>query len=331
MYLQALSFRWAATKDPKAKRLAQRTARALRRLQRVTRTKGCFARGFKRADGLTWDEQVFFFPKEWHQAGRYRWLGDPSTDSLVGIMSGYEQYFDLVADAREKQEVAKDVDIIMSRIVDNNMRIVDLDGRMTLWGNMCPLILEENLNALEALSHLRAAYHLSKKRRYLKEYHRLIEQYHYHKKAAVANAQERFEPAAWDWNLATSPLYSLLRYEKDPSLLRYYYRALENQWQGAYRAGAHDAFFNWVYKVFHPRAPIRKETWEWLESVQVGAQDFAPSPTPVAPEPMAQPRRFEVVVDGKPTVIEGAAEGVPRSFLRAYWMGRYYGFIPPGA
>jgi hypothetical protein len=189
MHLQAMSFWWAATKDPKAKAEAKETARGLRKLQRVTGTKACFARGSKRAEGPTWDEQMHFFPREWHQAGKYRWVGDPSTDSLVGLMGGYQAYFELVADQKEKAEVAKDVDRIMGRIVDANMCILDVDGRMTLWGNMCPVILEENLNALEALSHLRAAYRMTKKRRYLNEYYRLIEEHDYQKKAALANAQ----------------------------------------------------------------------------------------------------------------------------------------------
>ena len=331
IHLQGLSFWWATTKDPKVKAEAKETARGLRKLQRVTKTKACFARGFKRAEGPTWDEQMHFFPREWHQAGKYRWVGDPSTDSLVGIMGGYQAYFELVADQKEKAEVAKDVDIIMGRIVDANMRILDVDGRMTLWGNMCPVVLQENLNALEGLSHLRAAYHMTKKRRYLNEYYRLIEEHDYHKKAALANAQASPPPPHYDWNLATSPLYALLHYEKDAQLLRYYYRALEVQWNGAYKAGVHEPFVNWAYKMFRPKAPVRKETLEWLRTVDVGEQVASEPPPPGGQTSLRQQRKYEVVVDGKPQAIEAVTEGVVRNFLRAYWMGRYYAFIPAEA
>jgi len=329
MYLQALSFRWAATKDPEAKHRAKEVARGLRKLQGITGVPGCFARGFKRAHAPTWDEQAFFFPREWHQAGEYRWVGDPSTDSLVGLMSGYEQYYDLVADAKEKREVARDVDSLMGRILEANMRILDVDGRMTLWGNMCPLILEEDLNALQALSHLRGAYHITKKRRYLAAYYRLIEQHDYHKKAARANAQKDSTPSAWDWNLAASPLYSLLQYEKDPALLRYYYRALEAQWEGVHRAGVHEPFVDWAYKAFHPQAPIRKETIEWLHSVDLGAGAPAARGKPQASKSLAQRRQIRFVLDGKPKVVSALVEVLPRNWLRAYWMGRYHGFISP--
>jgi hypothetical protein len=330
-YLGTESFRWAVTREPKAKQRAQEAARALRKLQQVTGVRGCFARGFKRADKPTWDEQVFFFPREWHQAGKYRWVGDPSTDSLVGLMFGYELYYDLVADAKEKKEVAKDVEGFMGRIVEKGMRIVDVDGRLTLWGNMNPYILEENLNALEALSHLRGAYHMTKNRLFLREYRRLIEKWDYHKKAALANAQASPVPSPWDWSLATCPLYLLLQYEKDESLLRYYYRALEVQWKGVQAAGRDDPFYNWAYKALRPRAPIRKQTWDWLHAFEIGEPEHPGSPTPSAPKLIARRRKFEVVIDGRPRVIEGVVEGAPTGYLRAYWMGRYHGFIPPEA
>jgi len=346
MYLATQAFRWAATKDPKAKERARTAARALRMLQRVTRTDGCFARGFKRGNGATWDEQAFFFPREWHQAGEYRWLGDPSTDSLVGLMFGYELYCDLVADAKEKRQIAKDVDLVMRRIVDQGMRIVDVDGRMTLWGNMSPLVLEENLNALQALSHLRGAYHITKKRGYLREYRRLIQEWGYHKIAARANTETNPEPSEWDYNLAMCPLYTLLCYETDPGLLRYYYRALQAQWRGSRARHMHDALFNWTYKAFHPRAPIAKETWEWLHSFEVSDFDYTLARRPATRERAKRPYLHEVPkysssvqafpasllgLPGKERMVEVVLEGVPRYFLRAYWAGRYFGCIPPEA
>ncbi len=340
VYLATQSFRWAATGEPKAKRRARAAARALRKLQRVTGTKGCFARGFKRANGPTWDEQVFFFPREWHQAGKYRWVGDPSTDSLTGIMFGYEVYYDLVADAKEKAEVAQDVDTLMRPILEAGMRILDVDGRMTLWGNMCPVILEEPLNALQALSHLRGAYHITKKRKYLKEYSRLIAESDYHKVAERANVQEYPPHSPWDWNLSMMPLYTLLQYETDRTLLRYYRRALEVQWRGSRADAMHDAFFNWVYKWVKRRARIAEETWEWLHSFAVKSIDWWSSPSPAGVNPEWPPHevpkysssrmRFPAALvgaDGEGETVEAIVEGVPRYFLRAYWSGRYHGFI----
>ena len=327
-YLGAQAFRYALTRDPYVKRRAKRVARGLRMLQRVTRSDGCFARTFKRASRPTWDEALFGDPREWHQAGKYRWYGDASTDSLVGIMFGYQLYYDLVADPAERAEVARDVEIIMDKLIRENYRITDPDGRMTMWGNMCPLILEENLQALELLSHLRGAYHITKKRRFLNEYHRLIDEWDYHKKAALANTEH---PAPWDWNLAFTPIYTLLQYEKDPALLRYYYQALDYQWKGCQGGQRYEPFFNFCYKVFRPKAPIIDATWAYFERFEVGEPQGWCGKRPNPPKPIGPVVEREVVFRGKRKKVRGIMERAPREFLRAYWMGRYYGFIPESA
>jgi hypothetical protein len=96
-YLGAESFRYAVTREAEAKRRADESAAALRKLQTITGTKGFFGRGFKTATGPTWDEECYFLPREWHQAGDYRWLGDPSSDSFNGRTFGWSCYFDLAA------------------------------------------------------------------------------------------------------------------------------------------------------------------------------------------------------------------------------------------
>jgi len=330
-YLGVLSFRWAVTKDAATRRRARQTARALRKLQRLTGSEGAFACGFKRGQGPSWDEQFFYYPDEWHQAGEYRWVGDAMTDSLAGIIFGYALYYDLVADAKEKAQVAKDVDLIMGKIVDADMRIVDVDGRMTMWGNMCPVILEEDLNALEPLSFLRSAYHITKKRRFPQEYHRLIRDFGYHERAGRANANKEPGESPWDWNLAMSILYPLLKYETDSSLLAYYRRSLEIQWRGVRRERLRDPFFNWAYKAYRPEAPIPKESWQWLRDYEPGDPEHPGSPSPFTPPLVDRKQRFELEVGGKVQVIEAAVEGAPTPYLRAYWMGRYHGFIPADA
>jgi len=152
-YLGAESFRYAVTGDAEAKRRADESAAALRKLQTITGTTGFFGRGFKTATGPTWDEECYFFPREWHQAGEYRWLGDPSSDSFNGRTFGWSCYFDLAADEAGKRLALEDVTRVVTQWIENDFRLVDIDGRMTLWGNFCPYILEEDLNALQALNH----------------------------------------------------------------------------------------------------------------------------------------------------------------------------------
>ena len=70
--------------------------------------------------------------------------------------------------------------------MDYNFKLVDYDGKMTLWGNFCPDLPHEPLNSLEMLAGLRTAYHMTGKPRYLSAYQVLIERYHYDEHAMFA-------------------------------------------------------------------------------------------------------------------------------------------------
>ncbi|NOZ57435.1 MAG: hypothetical protein GXO73_11690, partial [Calditrichaeota bacterium] len=80
-YVMTESMRYATTHEPKARRLAERSMRALLKLEAVTGVPGVVARCFVRTDTPKIDEQAFFFPHEWHDSPTmpgYRWLGDLS-------------------------------------------------------------------------------------------------------------------------------------------------------------------------------------------------------------------------------------------------------------
>jgi hypothetical protein len=76
---------------------------------------------------------------------------------------------------------------------------------------------------------------------------------------------------------------------------------------------------------------VRQETLEWMRTVEVGEQVASEPPPSGGQTSLRQHRQYEVVIDGKRQMIEAVTEGVMRNFLRAYWMGRYYGFIPAEA
>jgi hypothetical protein len=71
------------------------------------------------------------------------------------------------------------LDRFLGRIVDNNFKLTDLDGKMTLWGNFCPDLPHQPLNSLEMLMALKVTHHITGKERYNAAYHMLIDRYHY--------------------------------------------------------------------------------------------------------------------------------------------------------
>lgn len=77
---------------------------------------------------------------EWHQGqGRfagYRWYGDVSVDNLNAILYGYAVYYDLGADEAQKKWIAHEVDLLVTHVLDNRCRIIDVDGEVTMWGHI---------------------------------------------------------------------------------------------------------------------------------------------------------------------------------------------------
>ena len=312
-YLGAESFRCAVTGEQEAKQRARESAAALRKLQTITGTQGFFARGFKTATEPTWDEQCYFFPREWHQAGDYRWLGDPSSDSFNGRTFGWACYFDLAADEQARREAVEDVSRVVSQWIENDFRLIDVDGRMTLWGNFNPYILEEDLNALQALNHLRCAHHITGEERYEREYWRLIRDFGYADRAVVAKVLPHGSTPPWDDNLGMTALFHLAQYEQERAL-----QALYRESVARYRSALKDdpnPFFQFVHKVLEPDSEIHPQTLAWFREYEVRTTRGR----------LIKPRYPEDA-----PAVEADTESSPHGFLRNYWMGRYYGFIAEG-
>ena len=73
---------------------------------------------------------------EWHQGqgtySDYRWYGDVSVDNFNAVLYGYAIYYDLAADHSQREVIAQDVDRLMTHLLSNHCRIIDVDGEVTL-------------------------------------------------------------------------------------------------------------------------------------------------------------------------------------------------------
>ena len=57
-------------------------------------------------------------------------------DNFNAVMYGYSIYFDLAADATQQAIIANDVDRLMTHLLDNHYRIIDLNGEVTQYGHV---------------------------------------------------------------------------------------------------------------------------------------------------------------------------------------------------
>ncbi|MBN2594155.1 MAG: hypothetical protein JXA81_11660 [Sedimentisphaerales bacterium] len=291
MYLAMESFRYAATKDPRAKTNAKKAFEALRFLQTVTETHGFVARTVipsswtKMADpnrkisDRQWAEMVVENPREkrveirWRPSGDGKWLwkGDTSSDEITGHMFGYLFYYDLVADEAEKQHVSRHIQNIMDYIIDGGYVLKGMDGTHTKWGVWPPEKLnndpdwapERGINSVEILSYLKLAYHVSGKARYQNEYLKLLNKYGYDANVRHAKTTNPTWRTHIDDELLALAYPCLLMHEDDPKLRNLYRESLDH-WYAAVKADC-SPFSEFIYGACCSQMPQLEASIDYLQ------------------------------------------------------------------
>jgi hypothetical protein len=360
LYIAAESFCCAVTKDPQARERAQRSLIALMALEEKTTINGFPARAIVRKD----EERVHQSHGEWHESsdGEWLWKGDTSSDEIDGHLFAYGVYYDLVADAHEREQIADVVGRIMGYIVDNDFLLIDVDGEPTRWGVWSPRYLngpwkdQQGLNSLEILAHLKTAYHITGDSRFQDAYRYLVQEHHY----ALNTIDQKIMPPGIvnhsDDELAFLAYYMLLSYEDDPDLRSLYLLSLERNWQ--YERPEHCPLWNFIYGALTRESfPLRKggqgvvcdveEAVLTLEQIPMDLITWtmrnshrADIPRDVSPGRFQEPQSVVAIPaderpvmkwNGNPYRLDGGNGGRSEDdgtfYLIAYWLGRYHGFV----
>lgn len=360
LYVAAMSFKYAVTKDEKAREWARESFRALEELQEITGTDGFFARSIVEKG----EPEKFKYGGEWHvdKSGKWEWKGDTSSDELDGHFFAYPIFFDLAADEKDKERVRKLVRKIMDHIIKNNWRLIDVDGKPTRWGVWNPAQInddkpihglpdetwwqERGLNPLEILSHLKTAYHITGDEKYQKAYLELIEKHHYAENTITQKITEPPDEVNHsDDELAFLAYYPLLLYEKDPELLEIYKKSLKRSWD--IEAPEKNPWWNFTYcafmegdcRVWESVDTLRQIPWEQLNyrmenshrlDVQIDPK-FGRFGELQSTQALPYTETCILRWNGNPYRLDSCGgeneEGDGVLFLLPYWMGRYHGFI----
>lgn len=254
LYLGALCFEYACTKDPEVRAAAHRSLLAMIKLTEVTGIEGFTARSIRYIDEVGYGTGV---RHEWHHTAdkdgnELEWLGETSSDEMVGHFYAYSNYFDLVADDEEKKLIASVVKKILDHILDNKFRLVDTDGVPTTWANWDPDLLnndhkwiyEKGTNSLQILTFLKAGYHITGDKRYEDAFEYLIRDKHF----AMNLMQYKILDGHLlhiDDNHDFLMISLLMRYVDDPKLRSVFAMGLTHHWDD--EKAEHNAFFNFVY------------------------------------------------------------------------------------
>ena len=356
-YLAAMTFKYAATGDEKARAEAVEAFKAMVWLDDITPKPGFIARAIwsvKGDKGQRSTRGSGGLPAKWYPTadGLWFWKGDTSSDEVNAHMHTVSLFHDLAARGPEKARAAKHIANIASHILDNGWVLRDMDGKPTRWGRWDPEYLlrpygmmSRGLNGMEAQTYMHTAFALTGDAKFQAGLAQLLQWRYqtYTVRQKLTYPPEEVVP--WDDELAFRCYHPLLRYTTDPELRSIYLRSLERHWEVMRMQQI--PFFNFIYGALTgndceaPQAVKHLREWS-LDLVNHSyhnshRSDLAPRPgyVPYAGGTRAISPRESCAKWGSRSALEydgsGGGHSVtpPIGWLEDYWMGRYYGFIEP--
>jgi hypothetical protein len=354
-YLAAMTFKYAATGEEKARQEAVEAFRAMVWLGDITKKAGFIARAIwsvKGDKGERSERGSGGLPAKWYptEDGLWLWKGDTSSDEVNAHFFSVALFHDLAAKGTEKDRARQHLANMASHIIDNGWVLRDVDGKPTRWGRWDPDYLQRpygfdsrGLNGMEAQTYMHTAYALTHDEKFQQGLNQLLKWRYqtYTVRQRITFPPEQIAP--WDDELAFFCYHPLLRYSQDPELRSIYLRSLERTWE---ILRMHQLpFFNFTYGALTgndcevPEAVNHLREWS-LDLVNhsyanshrndlSGQRGYVPYGGHVR---AISPRETEAKWgDRWPFDYDGGensrAVTPPVGWLEDYWMGRYYGFI----
>lgn len=298
MYGAGECFGYGATKDPLAKKRAQKAFEALRWLGEVTQggdhapPPGYVARTILPTSGrdpnigrlegdkrhkATDDSLWKIYEPRWPKSkdGQWYWKSDTSSDELDGHFFFYPLYYDLVCETEaEKSRVRDHMRALMDHIVSHDFNLVDHDGTPTRWSVYNPEVLNHNplwseergLKSLSLLAYLAATEHVTGDPKYRQIINLLRDKYAYDTNLKNPKNQRGVGSVNHsDDEMAFMCFYNLMKYGNDPKLTDEVGYSFFSYW--ILEFPEMNPFFNFCYAAF---GVGRKYVNPW------GTQDITP-------------------------------------------------------
>jgi len=293
IYVGAMTFRYAVSKEPKARQQAKQGLEAMLDLERLSGIPGFPARAVvtdeelrQGIDGVDFQGRVNApgeTAKVWYRSpvDPTVWCkGDTSSDETDGHYFAWYVYHELVADASEKQKIAAVVRRVTDHILSHDYTLVDHTGRKTRWGIWRPALINHDpfyitlqpINSLEMLAYLTIASHITGDEKYARAYEELVQKHHY-----LINTLRirRGLPGQWmginhsDDEMLFMMYYAILKLEKDPDRRRILEESITRAWEGGGDEQGvrleHSPLYNFIYGATTGKPCLAEEGIENLE------------------------------------------------------------------
>ncbi len=352
LYLGAMCFKYAHTKDKDVKERARKAMNALIKLETMTGISGFPARAYRRVG----EEGFGNGDPEWHltsdEKGELEWKGETSSDELVGHYFAAAYYFDLVADEEEKPVIAEAIRSISEHLISHNYTLCDTDGLPTTWAHFGPEALngnemwcwEKGINSLELTAFMRITEHITGEKKYGDIADELLKKHHYGMNFLTYKRYDSYANHIDDL-LGILSVLPLWDYEKNEDMKKYLLLALRRQFE--YEKIEANPIYNFIYAYFTGAHADIESAVETLEDhpldmfeyvtdnsirpdieINYGPVEFGDGPQ--ALKALAADERglgrlsYEAFNLNKGNDISYAP---PSEWLLGYWLGVYYGLI----
>jgi hypothetical protein len=355
MWLAALSYQYAVTKDPVIRARAKEASQALRLLQSVTYDQKFIARSLVPADECPARQAPGAGQWQVSADEKWCWKSDTSTDEFIGHLYGQSVYYDLAADDAEKVEVAAMVRRLVDHVIENGYAMTDVDGLPTTDGHMDPDFMaitgqfgDAGLNSAKLLGGLLAAAYMTGEQTYLTHYTTLIEEHGY---GEYVRQEKQIQDVFWinhdSDEMAVMAFHVLLWHETDPARRAIWMEGFSFLWETQRPERNPEFNFTWAAHA-GDGAEIDLDTsirtlkdipWDLVRWGCDNAfrSDVAPNPEPdrfgdaQALLPVAYDERHVMKWNSNPYGLTfggtGNEEETATFWTLPYWMGRYGGYI----
>ena len=249
MYLGAEAFRYSVTKSAEALQNVRESLEAMERLYTINPMKSGFpSRSFERA-GYNVDD------KPWRatEDPEWDWKSTTSSDEAIGHAFVFGVIAELIDVESIRTKAIELLDGMMQHIVDNDLYLIDFDGKPTTWGRWNPEYVnsfptsvgDRKLNSSNIISMLQSAYYFTKKEIYKETAFELINEHGYLENLmrpmeeigrAGNNADDWSQMLSSAWNHSDDEMYylgywGLYRYAFNDELKAMYKEAIIDHWE----------------------------------------------------------------------------------------------------
>ncbi len=350
-FLNALCFEFAVTGNPEVRAEAVDVFKTIKWTEEITPIPGFPARAIYAVGepAIKTTGGSAGRAAEWNLTddGRWEWKGDTSSDEVIAQYYTSFVFYKLVAEGPERDAAREHIQRITDHIIDNGWVLRDLDGKPTVWAHWDPDFIyspfhrdEMGLNSGQALGMIAVARHIVGGPKYDTAQAQLLEWQYPRNTLRMKITFPHY--THFDDRLSFLGLFPLLNCEQDPELRAVYMRSLQRCWEC--KRFENQAWFNFIYgaltgnecenqgAVQHLRDyPLDCTNYRFANShrhdlqVPRGYTNYVSDTKAMGSREQGVRRwdRDPLELDG------GGGHGIldPSSYLDAYWMGRYYGFI----